>query len=121
MSKKKELLAIGATAASCAAAAAGYSFLKNENKSDQPPKKLIETAKDNIFEKKFKHASAAFEEKTDTASETKGEPEYGKDTASGTKGEPEYGEDTASGTKGEPEHGGDTASGTTEHGADAAS
>ena len=63
MSKKKELLAIGATAASCAAAAAGYSFFKNENKPDhdQPNKKLIESAKDTIVEKEVRTASAAFE------------------------------------------------------------
>ena len=62
MSKKKELLAIGATAASCAAAAAGYSFFKNENKpADQPNKKLIESAKDTIVEKEVRTASAAFE------------------------------------------------------------
>ena len=63
MAKKKELLAIGATAASCAAAAAGYSFFKNKNKNkpDQPNKKLIESAKDTIVEKEVKTASAAFE------------------------------------------------------------
>ena len=116
MSKKKELLAVGAIAASCAAAAAGYSFLKNENKSDQPPKKLIETTKDNIFEKKFKNTSAAFEHKP--------EPEPGEDTTEHgmdeTKAEPEPGEDTTEhgmdGTKAEPEPGEDT----TEHGANTA-
>ena len=41
MSKKKELLAIGAAVASCAAAAAGYSYFKNENKPDQPQNQNI--------------------------------------------------------------------------------
>ena len=61
LAKKKELLAIRATAASCAAAAAGYSFFKNKNKPDQPKKKLIESAKDTIVEKEVQTASAAFE------------------------------------------------------------
>ena len=61
MAKKKELLAIGATAASCAAAAAGYSLFNNEKKPDHPNKKLIEPAKDTIVEKEAKTASAAFE------------------------------------------------------------
>ena len=61
MAKKKELLAIGATAASCAAAAAGYSLFNYEKKPEQPNKKLIESAKDTIVEKEVKTASAAFE------------------------------------------------------------
>ena len=60
MSKKKELLIIGATAASCAAAAAGYSLLKNEDKPIEP-KKLIETAKDTVLDKEVQNARAAFE------------------------------------------------------------
>ena len=60
MSKKKELLIIGATAASCAAAASGYSLLKNEDKPIEP-KKLIETAKDTVLDKEVQNARAAFE------------------------------------------------------------
>ena len=53
LSKKKELLVLGATAVSCAAAAAaaGYSYFNKENQPDQPNKKLIETAKETILEK----------------------------------------------------------------------
>ena len=50
MAKNKQLLAIGATAASCAAAAAGYSLFNYEKKPEQPNKKLIESAKDTIVE-----------------------------------------------------------------------
>ena len=52
---KKELLAIGATAASCAAAAAGYSFFKNENKPDKP----------DMVGDLVKNASAGFDDEDD--------------------------------------------------------
>ena len=55
MSKKKELLAIGAAVASCAAAAAGYSYFKNENKPDQPQNQ-------NIVGDLVKNTSAAFDD-----------------------------------------------------------
>ena len=60
MSKTKELLVIGAAAASCAAAAAGYSLFKNEDKPVEP-KKLIETAKDTVLNEEVQKARAAFE------------------------------------------------------------
>ena len=53
MSKKKELLAIGAAVASCAAA--GYSYFKNENKPDQPQNQ-------NIVGDLVKNTSAAFDD-----------------------------------------------------------
>ena len=69
MSKKKELLVLGATVASCVAAAAGYSFFIKENQPDQPdqpPKKeLIETAKDTILEKEMQNASSAFDDENE--------------------------------------------------------
>ena len=66
MSKKKELLVLGATVASCVAAAAGYSFFIKENQPDQLPKKeLIETAKDTILEKEMQHASSAFDDENE--------------------------------------------------------
>ena len=65
MSKNKELMAIGATAAGLAAAAAGYSLFKNKDIPDQPKKTLLENAKDNIFEKEVKNASAAMDIEVD--------------------------------------------------------
>ena len=67
LSKKKELLVLGATAVGCAAAAAaaGYSFFNKENQPDQPKKKLIETAKDTILEKEMQHASSAFDDENE--------------------------------------------------------
>ena len=68
MSKKKKLMVLGATAASCiaaAAATAGYSFFNKENQPDQPKKELIETAKDTILEKEMQHASSAFDDENE--------------------------------------------------------
>ena len=58
---------MGATAVSCAAAAAaaGYSFFNTENQPDQPKKELIETAKDAILEKEMQHASSAFDDENE--------------------------------------------------------
>ena len=59
-------MAIGATAAGLAAAAAGYSLFKNKDIPDQPKKTLLENAKDNIVEKEVQNASAAMDGEVDT-------------------------------------------------------
>ena len=67
MLKKKELLVLGATAVSCAAAAtaAGCSFFNTENQPEMPKKELIETAKDTILEKEMQQASSAFDDENE--------------------------------------------------------
>ena len=56
MTKKKELLILGATAASCAAAAIGYSVCKNNKKET-----LVEAAEDMIVKSEVQNASSALD------------------------------------------------------------